>query len=438
VKPWKAAAGELTLIVETADRVYFRTVPAATPLDPTQRRGKAAEEATHDAASAGGLPDFVFPATTQRISSGNRELGDALIVIGDQGVVVQVKSRDAEGPTEEQRERNWVDKQVAKALRQASGTVRLLRSRTFDLTNGRGRTMTVDGAQLNWTALVVIDHDDPPAGVTPPAQAGPLPAVVLLRRDWEFLFDQLQSTHAVVRYLARCAGQPAELGDEVARYYDLAGDDADASPSESDFKFMGPEAVTMSTPLLPRRPAGLEDRRGQGVFRLILEDLALTAMNQPAEVLDFIAAVDTMPVAQRAGLGRLLLEQLKASRHTAVGDVRWNLRRVLSPGLHLAFGVSSTTSDSVRGAFSTWIQLRHYELGHSAPGRFGTSVGVLLSRRTDGARPWDTSMVAIQGDIDIDPETLRIWRRIWPTPGTPDLGHDQPDHEEAEQLRQDK
>ncbi len=415
--------GELTLVVETAGRVYFRTVPAATPLDPTQRRGKAAENATHDAAAAGGLPDFVFPATSQRVASGNRELGDALIIIGGQGVVVQVKSRDAEGPTTEQRERSWVDKQVNKALRQASGTVRLLNSKTFDLTNGRGRTVTVDGARLSWTALVVIDHDDPPVGITPPAQAGAVPAVVLLRRDWEFLFDQLQSTHAVVHYLTRCAGQPGELGGEVARYYDLAGDDANTPPTDSDLTFMGPEAFTMSTPLLPRRPAGLEDRRGQGMFRLILEDLALTAMDQPVEVLDFIAAVDTLPVGHRAGLGRLLLEQLKTSRHTQEGDVRWNLRRVLTPGLHLAFGVSSTTSDTVRAAFSTWIQLRHYELGHSAPGRFETSIGVLLSRRTDGVRGWDTSMVAIQGPIDIDAETLVIWRHLWSPANAPNPSH---------------
>jgi len=124
-------------------------------------------------------------------------------------VVIQVKSRDAGGPTDEQRERNWVDKQVAKALRQAKGTVRLLRRQPVDLVNGRGRVVTVDGKRLNWTALIVIDHDDVPVDITPLSMAGSTPAVVLLRRDWEFLFDQLQSTDAVVHYLTRCAGQPS-------------------------------------------------------------------------------------------------------------------------------------------------------------------------------------------------------------------------------------
>jgi hypothetical protein len=131
-------SGGLTLVVETPDRVYVRMVPAATPLDSRRRRGAAAEEAAHDAASAGGLPDFVFPASTERVSSGNGELGDALIIIGRQGVVVQVKSRDAASMTVEHRERRWVDKQVSKALRQARGTVRLLCSRPFDLVKARG------------------------------------------------------------------------------------------------------------------------------------------------------------------------------------------------------------------------------------------------------------------------------------------------------------
>ncbi len=183
--------------------------------------------------------------------------------------------------------------------------------------NGRGRTVTVDGNRLNWTALVVIDHDDPPNGITPPSQAGAVPAVVLLRRDWEFLFDQLQSTHAVVQYLTRCAGQPIELGREVVRYYDLAEANVNTAPSPLDYTFLGPATLHWSSPLLPRAPAGQEDRTAYAMFRLILEDLAASAVNQPADVLDFIAAVDSVPVAHRAGLGRLLLEQLQASRGVA-------------------------------------------------------------------------------------------------------------------------
>jgi hypothetical protein len=71
------------------------------------------------------------------------------------------------------------------------------------------------------------------------------------------------------------------------------------------------------------------------------------------------------------------------------------------------------TSEMVRHYFSTWIQLRHYELNLIAPEPFEMMVGVLLSRGADSVRAWDTSMVAIQGQIDIEPETVKIWRRVW-------------------------
>jgi hypothetical protein len=77
------------------------------------------------------------------------------------------------------------------------------------------------------------------------------------------------------------------------------------------------------------------------------------------------------------------------------------------------------TSEMVRHYFSTWIQLRHYELNQTAPEPFETTVGVLLSRRADGIRAWDTSMVAIQGHVDIEPETLKIWRRVWSQDNAP-------------------
>jgi hypothetical protein len=54
---------------------------------------------------------------------------------------------------------------------------------------------------------------------------------VLLRRDWEFLFEQLKSTRAVLGYLERVAGEAWELGREAARYFRLAQADEAAEPS---------------------------------------------------------------------------------------------------------------------------------------------------------------------------------------------------------------
>ena len=55
--------------------------------------------------------------------------------------------------------------------------------------NGRGRTIQIDGPAIDWAGVIVIDHPHPPQGHRIPALACTIPVIVLLRRDWEFLFD---------------------------------------------------------------------------------------------------------------------------------------------------------------------------------------------------------------------------------------------------------
>src|SRR5688572_27749241 len=87
-------------------------------------------------------------------------------------------------------------------------------------------------------------------------------AVVLLRRDWEFLFEQLKSTDAVIRYLHRVSTMGHEpLGDEPRRYYELAAADAAAPPGPVDPRLVKPGMMSASIPFLPQAPAGIDDRR---------------------------------------------------------------------------------------------------------------------------------------------------------------------------------
>jgi hypothetical protein len=100
--------------------------------------------------------------------------------------------------------------------------------------------------------------------------------VVVLRRDWEFLFQQLKSTDAVVRYLHRVKDMsPVALGDEAMRYYALASADAVAAPPVFDPRLVPKGARHISTPLRPREPAGHTDQRYHLVIRAVLEDIAL-------------------------------------------------------------------------------------------------------------------------------------------------------------------
>ena len=156
--------GEFMMLVQAGETVYGRPIPPARLLDASQRQGAAAEDATIDAASMWGLPDFVFRPQVIAKGSGQRELGDATIITGSKAVAVQVKSREGE-PKDDDAEGRWLTKKALQGARQAAGTVRALRASAADLANERGRTVTCHGDQLTWMGVVILDHAAPPEGV---------------------------------------------------------------------------------------------------------------------------------------------------------------------------------------------------------------------------------------------------------------------------------
>jgi hypothetical protein len=143
----------LTLVIETDTGVIIREIPAASPLPEGISSGAGAEVATHDAAALWGLPDFVFRADVVGVGSGWREIGDAVLHVGNLGVVVQVKARSADAVANEGRERAWLNKNVRKGLRQAHGTIRRLLAGSVRLTNARGRTIELVGPHPDGSPL---------------------------------------------------------------------------------------------------------------------------------------------------------------------------------------------------------------------------------------------------------------------------------------------
>jgi hypothetical protein len=391
---------DLTLVVETPTRAMVRRVPAASPLRAAQERGPAAEEATSDAASEWGLPDFVFRAELQQTASGVREVGDRLLVVGQVGVVVQVKCRSA--PTADAaRERRWIERNIRKAVAQAKGSIRFLQSHRVPATNVRGRIADIGCDERRWLAAVVIDHADPP-DVTPALDNGD-GVMVLLRRDWEFLFDQLKSTQAVVGYFARVAGEAVPLGDEPLRYYDLARADAEAAPGKIDPALVGQGGSMASAPMLPFAPAETHDMMAHRVIRIVLEDIAVSRVGDVSEAdrLRILALVDGLPVGHRAQAGRFMLDSLGEVANAASGETAWRLRRLVPPDgmIQLAFGACSKYSDITQTAFGAWVRLRHHEQRQRIPRSEDlTTIGVILTPRNDGIRPWDTTMAAVSGD----------------------------------------
>lgn len=411
--------GEMTLLIETPVGTLQRRIPNASPLRSRTSQGPAAEDATHDAAAYWGLPDFVFRADIRKVGSGVRELGDGILLVGSLGVVVQVKSRVATS-TDSDRERRWVSRQTTKALAQAQGTIRQLRRQPSVMTNARGRSIEVDGEQYRWITVVVIDHEDAPGEVRPDLSGIRDPAVVLLRRDWEFLFNQLKSTHAVGDYLERVANDTIELGMEPVRYYEIANAAAHRDPDPLDPALLIDGATTVSAPLFPLKPVASEDVSAHGVIRTIFEDIALTDMEHASEYdrLRALAALDQLPVGQRAEIGNFLLRGFASVVKERPPAIKWELRTVRgTKGVHFAYGAASRFSPDIQGAFSAWAQLRHHELQQITRDDTLTTVAVLLTPRPDRSRIWDTTLSAMTGDLKLTDEELAAYRAVWGSAG---------------------
>jgi hypothetical protein len=415
-----APPGYLTLLVETRAGIFVRHVPPASPLRQGVSQGHAAEQATQDAAAMWGMPDFVYRAELRKLESGSRELGDGIIIVGDLGIVIQVKSRVALS-NDEDKERRWIEKQSTKALDQANGTIRQLKLQPAQVTNARGRTITVDGNTLRWLACAVIDHPKPPAAAYPSVDGCPHPSVVLLRRDWDFLFEQLKSTHAIGAYLERVAGEAVELGREPARYFENASADEQTPPDDIDPALLGPAGRKVSAPSLPMQPAAAEDLPAHRMVRVVLEDIAIAPLDdaREAERLKILAELDRLPIAYRGTMGQLMLAALDEIADVPASEVRWRFRRLqgeLSHGrfIHLGFGVCSTLVPNHQEVFGSWVQLRHHDL-QEVIGDSDTlmTVGVLLTPRRDGRRQWDTTMSAVSGPINLTSRHLALYRKTW-------------------------
>lgn len=416
---------QLTLVVETSRGAMLRRIPAATPLSPGIPQGTAAEAATHRAAALWGLPDFVYKPAITPVGSGTRELGDGILLVGRYGLVVQVKSRA--GPIgSPEKESRWLHKQASQGLAQANGTARRLLLGPTELRNLRGTSVAVDAGSYEWRSVIVIDHPSPPAGVVPSLADAKRPSVVMLRRDWEFLFDQLKSTYAVAQYIERVAGEELELGHEAARYYELAQEDA-ATPPEVVSEELRAGGELLSTPLLPMAPAATDDRAAHMLLRTLLEEIAVTKLQSSSELdrLRILSELDRLPVGQRARLGRRVLTYMEQIPQDATRDgLVWRMSSVRGFGgrVHLGYGTCSRPyrSAHVADGLRLWAQLRHYDVTQATGDPDGlTTVAVVVTPRTDGLRPWDTSVAAVSGPVSFEPGDLKILRELFP--GRPEI-----------------
>lgn len=308
----------LDLPVHVGRRTFNRTVRAATPLSANVNQGAAAEVATYGAAALWGVADFVFKAAPQIKGRGVREVGDSLIVLQHVGVVVQVKRRPA-ATTSPDRETNWIHKAVVKAEKQALGSIRTLQTEKVPAVSGRGEVVTFEPDHRRWISVIIIDHDHIPQNLAP--QLDSKSVVVMSRRDWEFLFSQLKSTHAVVNYLLMILEDNIEtrcLDAETGRYMELA----ELRPPS----WMPPTAEEGRYYTDGRTQAGNNfplsedsvDLEALTFYRSIIEDAAIYPTDWITRY-TILNLLDSLPMHPRVMLARDILKLMKRVR-------RWHVR----------------------------------------------------------------------------------------------------------------
>ena len=410
-------------IYEADDGFLVRRVGPASNLPDSLEHGTAAETATRGLAGLWGLPDFVYQPRQSRTGSGVRELGDAVLSVNDIAAVVQVKARTAPS-TNRARETSWLDKHIKEAERQAKGTIRRLSTQSsVTLRNLRGRDIQLDCTSKTWVHAVVIDHPGLD-GYVPPC------TTTLLRRDWDFLFEQLKSTHAVLEYMQRITDtEPIGLGAEVARYYGLAQADLDAPPHPLDAGELEGRVQHASGPSLPRTPAGHDSLEYHSVLRRIQEDIATAPRPQGLTEEDFIevlAAIDSLPVGHRSDLGQLLLNRLPA-QPAGPGELPIpQIRSIL--GAHhaglLFVTLNQEYDEHVQTAITGLALLRHEQLGEIFPwyGRRRMTVVVCLTPRADGLGRWDTTVAATRGQAELTSDDRATLEAFWGRPGQAPTG----------------
>jgi len=239
------------------------------------------------------------------------------------------------------------------------------------------------------------------------------------------LFEQLKSIHAVGVYLERVAGESLELGEEPVRYYELACADEETAPQP-----LRPELAKLggrisSQPQLLLAPAGYEDEQAHNLVRFIFEDIATIKLQQISEArrLELLAQLDSLHVSERCEIGRFLLTRFEEARKAAPEGSLWHLRRAIASNRsQLAFGVCSQFDEAHQDAFAIWVQLRHHDLQQiTGDVESLTTVGVLLTPRHDGRRPWDTTMIGVSGDLELSEEDLSAYREFWSFSRDPEL-----------------
>jgi hypothetical protein len=152
--------------------------------------------------------------------------------------------------------------------------------------------------------------------------------------------------------------------------------------------------------------------------RAVLEDIATAPLPeglQQADLLDVLAAIDATPVAYREELGKSWLAWIREVAELPSDEIAWRFRGHIWPDRpYLLLGTANRHISEIQAGLGAYVSLRHQQHIEALPERREmTTVGVLLTPRTDGRRPWDTTVVATRGDQGLDDDERALFQRAW-------------------------
>lgn len=420
---------EYLVMNDLGDRVTFQRFRPRPKSPVSDTRGYQSEKSVKEIALEWGFPENVYSRAVISKGSATREVGDLLLVSGKRAVVLQVKSRNAENDDLEKIKR-WVKREVGKAAGQGKGSIRSMEQSDQVFENGRGTKLSLQGSKLEIGVLVVLDIPAVPEQLVVEVNPDSKTLVITLT-EFEFLFGQLKSVSAVIRYVFRVSSMdPVELGTEIQRFMSHAMADNDVSLAKHAMNLPN-GAYRLSTPVLPLEPVGIRGEEAHLFFRQVCEIIGAFATEtgaDPVALSTIFGGIDDLPVQSGEMLGRFILDGLGffQSQEDGHGQFNWKFRFIFQEelGLRYVFGVSKKfDTQRTNEMFVSRLQITHHQFQRDSTNFEGKlTIGVLVTPRNTWPG-FDVGVMVIDDRQQLSEEDFEslvsFWNQLRPPSASP-------------------
>jgi hypothetical protein len=259
---------------------------------PSPSQGHEVEDYARRLAGGLGVPDFVYEPVLIRRGSSSREVSDGLLVVGSDGLIMQVKSRESEAARVDSPEKaiGWSIKKGLAAQRQGAGTRRSLVANALRMRSLRGYERDLPDAS-SWPVVVIIDH---PLAIGAAFDSS-ADTLFISSSDWRDLHRMVRSTAGVISYVRRAlsSGISVPLGDEARRYGLLAEADLQAASGLTSF------------PTLPYGSLDDQELRDVALFDDLVERVADPIGGTGWDSEEYLIIVEQLDRTPLIGRGRI-------------------------------------------------------------------------------------------------------------------------------------